>query len=59
MCGDKANMVTKPKPIWERWASTPKGKERIHQIYYILMISLNVFIVVGLILFFVFLIFGR
>lgn len=48
-------MVTKPKPLWERWVETPQGREQAYKLYLILMILVNVCIVLGLILFFVFL----
>lgn len=50
-------MVTKPKPIWERWLI--KNKEKSLTLYYVLIVLLNAFIVLGLILFFVFLLSSR
>lgn len=49
-------MVTRPKPLWERWIETPRGREQAYRLYLVFMILLNAFILLGLILFFVFLV---
>ncbi|MDD9953481.1 MAG: hypothetical protein OXR66_04030 [Candidatus Woesearchaeota archaeon] len=44
-------MVTKPVPIWERWMQTAKGREKIYTYYYVAVILVNAFIVIGVMLF--------
>lgn len=46
-------MDPRPQPIWKRWMKDPKKAERLYTAYYITLILVNVFIVLGLILFFV------
>lgn len=48
-------MVTKPVPFYQRWITTPRGKERALLWYYLSLIILNLFIAFGLIAFLYFL----
>lgn len=48
-------MVTKPKPIWTRWLESPEGKEKARLISILAILLLNLFIAIGLVLFFIFL----
>ncbi len=45
-------MVTKPQPLWERWMNTPRGRQRAYKLYLVLSVLLNLFILLGLIAFF-------
>lgn len=44
-------MVTKPMPVWERWLTDPKNKEKVRLLYISFVVLLNLFIIFGIIMF--------
>lgn len=44
----------KPQPIWQKWMKDPNKRENVFKFYFFIMVLVNVFIVIGFILFVIF-----
>tara|TARA_Y100000310_G_C20652178_1_gene800044 strand:+ start:948 stop:1103 length:156 start_codon:yes stop_codon:yes gene_type:complete len=43
--------MAKPIPLWERWQKDPVKRERMFKVFFFMMVSVNIMIVVGFLIF--------